>query len=98
MQRIASLEHAQRVLRQRELHDAQVQQLIEYLLGQVIAVRDRSQAFEALLLAMLEFTRTVMTHVEKTGHQDDPELKAAFERAVETLQRAQGIIKPTATA
>ncbi len=94
MQTIQSLEHAQRILAQREVHDAQVHQMLDYLLTQHVAIRNRTQGVEALLLVALEFTRMTMTHLEKTGHQVDPEVKEAVLRVVGALQKAQALIAP----
>ncbi|MBA3846468.1 MAG: hypothetical protein H0X45_07475 [Planctomycetes bacterium] len=94
MQKIQSLEHAQRILAQREVHDAQVQQLLDYLLTQHVQMRSRTQGVEALLLASLEFTRMTMTHLEKTGHQEDPEVAESVQRVVVALQKAQALIAP----
>jgi hypothetical protein len=94
MQSITSLEHAQRILRQREVHDAQIQQLLDYLLRMNLELRERFKGVEALLLSNLEFTRLVITHIEKTGHESDVELKSALERAVNAMKDAQRLIKP----
>ena len=71
MQKIQSLEHAQRILRQREIHDSQVQQLLDFAITQQIVLKRRTQGVEALLMAALEFTRMTMTHLEKTGHHPE---------------------------
>ena len=94
MQKIQSLEHAQRILRQREVHDAQVQQLLDYLLDQQQALKARTQGLEALQLAVLEFTRLSMVHLEKTGQQEDAAVKEALQRVVAALQKAQALIAP----
>ncbi len=94
MQQITSLEHAQRILRQRDLHDAQAQQLLDYLLRIQLEHRQRLQGMESLLLVMLEFTRLVIAHVETTGHADDPAIKETLARTVEAMQIAQSQIRP----
>ena len=94
MQKITTIEHAQRILRQREIFDAQVHQLLDFLLGQAVAAKRRSEGVEALLLSALEFTRMTMTHLEKTGHQEDAEVKLAVQRVVVALQKAQALIAP----
>jgi hypothetical protein len=94
MQPITSLEHAQRILRQRDLHDAQAQQLLDYLLRQQLEHRQRLQGMESLLLVMLEFTRLVITHVETTGHADNQAIKDNLARTVEAMRLAQEQIRP----
>jgi hypothetical protein len=94
MQTITTLEHAQRILRQREVHPAQIQQLLEYLLRMHVETRERFKSVEALLLTSLEFTRLVIAHIEKTGHAADDDLKTSLERAVNAMKEAQRLIKP----
>lgn len=91
---ITTVEHAQRILRQREVHDAQVHQLLDFLLRMNLELRERFKGVEALLLSNLEFTRLVIGHIEKTGHESDEHLKTALQRAVEAMKEAQRLIKP----